>query len=44
MPHDIVILGVFVADAAFRSDRLPVLGETKIATGFTLGPGGKGSN
>lgn len=44
MPHDIVILGVFVADAAFRSDRLPALGETKIATGFTLGPGGKGSN
>ena len=44
MPHDIVILGVFVADAAFRCDRLPVLGETKIATGFTLGPGGKGSN
>ena len=44
MPHDIVILGVFVVDAAFRSDRLPVLGETKIATGFALGPGGKGSN
>jgi ribokinase len=44
LPHDIVILGVFVVDAAFRSDRLPVLGETKIATGFALGPGGKGSN
>lgn len=44
MAHDIVILGVFVADAAFRCDRLPRLGETLIGTGFTLGPGGKGSN
>jgi ribokinase len=44
MPHDIVILGVFVADAAFRCGRLPRLGETLIGTGFTLGPGGKGSN
>ena len=44
MPHDIVILGIFVADAAFRCDRLPRLGETLLGTGFTLGPGGKGSN
>jgi len=44
MPHAIVILGVFVADAAFRCARLPRLGETLIGTGFTLGPGGKGSN
>lgn len=44
MPHDIVILGIFVADAAFRCDRLPALGETLLGTGFTLGPGGKGSN
>jgi len=44
MPHDIVILGVFVADAAFRCERLPRLGETLIGTGFSLGPGGKGSN
>jgi len=44
MPHDIVILGVFVADAAFRCARLPRLGETLIGTGFALGPGGKGSN
>ena len=44
MPHDIVILGIFVADAAFRCDRLPLLGETLLGTGFTLGPGGKGSN
>ncbi|MEM7721699.1 MAG: ribokinase [Pseudomonadota bacterium] len=44
MPHEIVILGVFVADAAFRAARMPVVGETLIGTGFTLGPGGKGSN
>jgi ribokinase len=44
MAHDIVILGVFVADAAFRCTRLPKLGETLIGTDFTLGPGGKGSN
>jgi ribokinase len=44
MSHDIVILGVFVADAAFRCARMPVVGETLIGTGFTLGPGGKGSN
>jgi ribokinase len=44
MAHDIVILGVFVADAAFRCARLPRLGETLIGTGFALGPGGKGSN
>jgi ribokinase len=44
MAHDIVILGVFVADAAFRCTRMPRVGETLIGTGFTLGPGGKGSN
>lgn len=44
MAHDIVILGVFVADAAFRTARMPRVGETVIGTGFTLGPGGKGSN
>lgn len=44
MPRAIVILGVFVADAAFRTPRLPVIGETLIGTGFQLGPGGKGSN
>jgi ribokinase len=44
MAQEIVILGVFVVDAAFRSAQLPMLGETRIATGFSLGPGGKGSN
>jgi len=40
----IVILGIFVADAAFRADRLPMLGKTLLGQGFALGPGGKGSN
>jgi ribokinase len=40
----IVILGIFVADCAFRASRLPVVGETLLGQGFALGPGGKGSN
>jgi len=40
----ITILGIFVADVAFRSDRMPATGETVIGNGFKLGPGGKGSN
>jgi ribokinase len=40
----IVILGVFVADTAYRATRQPRMGETILGTGFTLGPGGKGSN
>lgn len=40
----VVILGVFVADATFRADRMPVMGETVMGNSFALGPGGKGSN
>lgn len=40
----IVILGVFVADTAYRADRMPRIGETLLGNSFTLGPGGKGSN
>ncbi len=40
----IAILGVFVADAAFRASRQPKMGETLIGSEFTLGPEGKGSN
>jgi len=40
----IAILGVFVADAAFRTPRRPRLGETVLGESFALGPGGKGSN
>ena len=44
MSHDIVILGVFVADTAYRAARQPKMGETLLGNGFSLGPGGKGSN
>jgi ribokinase len=40
----IVILGVFVADTAYRAARQPRMGETILGTSFALGPGGKGSN
>ena len=40
----IVVLGVFVADAAYRAERLPRMGETILGDAFVLGPGGKGSN
>ncbi|GHC62502.1 ribokinase [Neogemmobacter tilapiae] len=40
----IVILGIFVADTAYRAQRMPQMGETILGQGFVLGPGGKGSN
>jgi ribokinase len=40
----VVILGVFMADVAFRADRMPRMGETIHGKSFHLGPGGKGSN
>jgi ribokinase len=40
----VAILGIFVADVAFRAARLPRIGETLLGSGFALGPGGKGSN
>ncbi len=43
-PPRITILGTFVADLAFRADRLPAWGETVLGTSFRMGPGGKGSN
>jgi ribokinase len=44
MAGEIVILGVFVADTAYRADRQPRMGETILGRSFALGPGGKGSN
>ncbi len=44
MAGHIVILGVFVADTAYRADRQPKMGETIMGRSFVLGPGGKGSN
>ncbi|MGH6892013.1 MAG: ribokinase [Dongiaceae bacterium] len=40
----VAILGIFVADLAFRAGRLPKIGETIAGSGFAMGPGGKGSN
>ena len=40
----IVILGIFVADTAYRAERQPKMGETILGQSFSLGPGGKGSN
>ena len=44
MRERVVILGVFVADTAYRADRQPKIGETVMGRSFVLGPGGKGSN
>ncbi len=44
MPGRVVILGIFVADTAFRAARAPRLGETLIGSSFAQSPGGKGSN
>ena len=44
MPAPVAVLGIFVADLAFRAPRLPVMGETILGQGFKDGPGGKGSN
>ena len=40
----VAILGIFVADLAFRAGRMPAIGETIAGSGFKMGPGGKGSN
>jgi ribokinase len=40
----VAILGIYVADLAFRAARQPIMGETLLGTSFAMGPGGKGSN
>lgn len=40
----VCILGIFAADTAYHAKRMPAVAETIIGSGFTLGPGGKGSN
>jgi ribokinase len=44
MTKPVVILGIFVADTAYRAERQPKMGETILGKSFVLGPGGKGSN
>jgi ribokinase len=40
----VTILGIYVADLAFRAARQPIMGETLMGSSFAMGPGGKGSN
>jgi ribokinase len=40
----VTVMGSFVADLAFRTNKLPAWGETFMGNSFQLGPGGKGSN
>jgi ribokinase len=44
MGAGISILGIFVADTAYLAPRMPAVGETITGSGFSVGPGGKGSN
>jgi len=43
MSNKVLVIGSFIQDLAFKVDRLPVPGETRVGE-FTTGPGGKGSN
>ena len=40
----VTVMGSFVADLEFRTNKLPAWGETYMGRSFQLGPGGKGSN
>lgn len=44
MKSGVSILGIFVADTAYVASRMPDIGETITGSGFSVGPGGKGSN
>jgi len=44
-PHaDVLVVGSYVQDHAWLTDRFPEIGETRRALGFNTGPGGKGFN
>jgi ribokinase len=40
----VTVMGSYVTDLAFRTEKLPMWGETYLGKEFRLGPGGKGSN
>jgi len=40
----VAVLGIYVADLAFRAAQMPGVGQTISGSGFAMGPGGKGSN
>ena len=41
---DVIVVGSYVQDHAWLTDRFPETGETRRALGFNTGPGGKGFN
>jgi ribokinase len=43
-PADVIVVGSYVQDHAWLTDRFPETGETRRALGFNTGPGGKGFN
>jgi len=40
----IAVMGIFVADLAFRTRKLPAWGQTVLGAEYRISPGGKGSN
>lgn len=42
--YDLIVIGSFVQDHAWLTERFPATGETCRALGFNTGPGGKGFN
>lgn len=40
----VTVMGSYVTDMAFRTEKLPAWGETYMGREFRMGPGGKGSN
>ena len=44
LPLDVAVVGSYVQDHAWLTEVFPCDGETRLATGFNTGPGGKGFN
>lgn len=44
LPLDVAVIGSYVQDHAWLTQEFPKDGETRLATGFNTGPGGKGFN
>ena len=40
----IIVMGVFAVDFVFQTPEIPIWTKTQIGSGFSIGPGGKGSN
>ena len=44
LPLDVAVIGSYVQDHAWLTQSFPCDGESRLATGFSTGPGGKGFN